>query len=82
MLPWSFSEEAAVAKIYCRSSNTICGWWRLPRLALSVITGGRQVDRDQRPDAGPADQHLIVTAERKFWRCVETGEPPALFGAH
>ena len=22
----------------------------------------------------------IVTAERKFWRCVETGEPPALFG--
>ena len=25
-------------------------------------------------------QHLIVTAERKFWRCVENGEPPALFG--
>ena len=24
--------------------------------------------------------HLIVTAERKFWRCVESGEPPALFG--
>jgi hypothetical protein len=23
---------------------------------------------------------LIVTAERKFWRCVESGEPPALFG--
>ena len=20
--------------------------------------------------------HLIVTAERKFWRCVESGEPP------
>ena len=25
-------------------------------------------------------QHLIVTAERKFWRCVENGEPPTLFG--
>src|SRR5262249_34047491 len=23
---------------------------------------------------------LIVTAERKFWRCVESGEPPRLFG--
>jgi hypothetical protein len=23
---------------------------------------------------------LIVTAERKFWRCVENGDPPALFG--
>jgi hypothetical protein len=22
----------------------------------------------------------IVTAERKFWRCVESGEPPTLFG--
>ncbi len=23
---------------------------------------------------------MIVTAERKFWRCVESGEPPRLFG--
>jgi len=23
---------------------------------------------------------LIVTAERKFWRCVESGEQPQLFG--
>ena len=22
----------------------------------------------------------MVTAERKFWRCVESGEPPRLFG--
>ena len=28
----------------------------------------------------PIRQHLIVTAERKFWRCVESGEPPRLFG--
>jgi hypothetical protein len=34
-------------------------------------------------DFGPSDplyQHLIVTAERKFWRCVESGEQPELFG--
>ena len=30
--------------------------------------------------ADPLYQHLIVTAERKFWRCVESGEPPSLFG--
>ena len=30
--------------------------------------------------ADPLYQHLIVTAERKFWRCVESGEPPRLFG--
>jgi hypothetical protein len=29
--------------------------------------------------ADPLYQHLIVTAERKFWRCVESGEPPRLF---
>src|SRR5262249_4176994 len=31
-------------------------------------------------NADPLYQHLIVTAERKFWRCVESGEPPRLFG--
>ena len=35
--------------------------------------------RDQ-VGSDPLYQHLIVTAERKFWRCVESGEPPALFG--
>ena len=30
--------------------------------------------------ADPLYQHLIVTAERKFWRCVESGEQPQLFG--
>src|SRR4029077_1267657 len=25
-------------------------------------------------------QHLLLTAEKKFWRCVETGETPQLFG--
>ena len=46
---------------------------------LSVITGGgKWVEITTHAD--PLYQHLIVTAERKFWRCVENGEPPALFG--
>ena len=30
--------------------------------------------------ADPLYQHLLLTAERKFWRCVQSGEPPRLFG--
>jgi hypothetical protein len=46
---------------------------------LSVITGGgKWVEITTHAD--PLYQHLIVTAERKFWRCVESGEPPRLFG--
>jgi hypothetical protein len=47
--------------------------------ALSVITGGgKWVEILARAD--PLYQHLIVTAERKFWRCVESGEQPQVFG--
>ena len=47
---------------------------------LSIITGGgKWVEIVTHAD--PLYQHLIVTAERKFWRCVESGEPPRLFGA-
>ena len=46
---------------------------------LSIITGGgKWVEIAAHAD--PLYQHLIVTAERKFWRCVESGEPPRLFG--
>lgn len=46
---------------------------------LSVITGGgKWVEITTHAD--PLYQHLIVTAERKFWRCVESGERPSLFG--
>ena len=46
---------------------------------LSVITGGgKWVEIATHAD--PLYQHLIVTAERKFWRCVESGEPPRLVG--
>jgi hypothetical protein len=40
---------------------------------LSVITGGgKWVGITVYAD--PLYQHLLFTAERKFWRCVETGE--------
>jgi hypothetical protein len=47
--------------------------------ALSVITGGGKWV-EIKTHADPLYQHLIVTAERKFWRCVESGETPRLFG--
>jgi len=46
---------------------------------LSVITGGGKW-LEITAHADPLYQHLIVTAERKFWCCVERGEPPRLFG--
>src|SRR5262249_2311443 len=46
---------------------------------LSVITGGGKWV-EILAHADPLYQHLIVTAERKFWRCVESGEEPTLFG--
>ena len=78
MLPWSFSEEAAVEKYAPQLQHNL--WVVAGRTAvLSVITGGgKWVEIDVPAD--PLYQHLIVTAERKFWRCVESGEPPTLFG--
>ena len=46
---------------------------------LSIITGGGKWVEISIP-ADPLYQHLLLTAERKFWRCVESGEPPHLFG--
>jgi predicted phage-related endonuclease len=78
MLPWSFSEEAAAKKYMPQLQHNM--WVVAARSAvLSVITGGgKWVEITTHAD--PLYQHLIVTAERKFWRCVESGEPPRLFG--
>jgi predicted phage-related endonuclease len=78
MLPWSFSEEAAAEKYMPQLQHNM--WVVAARTAvLSVITGGgKWVEITTHAD--PLYQHLIVTAERKFWRCVESGEPPRLFG--
>src|SRR5215470_11932359 len=78
MLPWAFSEEAAAEKYMPQLQHNM--WVVAARSAiLSVITGGGKW-LEIITHADPLYQHLIVTAERKFWRCVESGEPPRLFG--
>jgi predicted phage-related endonuclease len=78
MLPWSFSENAAAEKHMAQLQHNM--WVINARSGvLSIITGGGKWV-EIRIDADPLYQHLLLTAERKFWRCVESGEPPRLFG--
>src|SRR5258708_13533638 len=77
MLPWSFSEEAAAEKHMAQLQHNM--WVTNARLAaLSVITGGGKWV-EIKISGDPLYQHLLLTAEKKFWRCVENGEPPRLF---
>jgi predicted phage-related endonuclease len=78
MLPWSFSEEEAAAKHMAQLQHNM--WVANARSAvLSVITGGgKWVEISVHAD--PLYQHLLLTAEKKFWRCVMSGEMPRLFG--
>ena len=79
MLPWSFSEEAAAEKHMPQLQHNM--WVINARAAvLSIITGGGKW-LEIKISADPLYQHLLLTAEKKFWRCVESGEPPRLFGA-
>jgi hypothetical protein len=78
MLPWSFAAEAAVEKHAPQLQHNL--WVVTARTAvLSVITGGGRWIQIEVP-ADPLYQYLVATAERKFWRCVESGEPPTPFG--
>jgi predicted phage-related endonuclease len=79
MLPWSFSEEAAAAKHMAQVQHNM--WITNARAAvLSIITGGAKWI-EIKISADPLYQHLLLTGEKKFWRSVESGEPPSLFGA-
>ena len=78
MLPWTFSEEAAAEKHISQLQHNM-------RVAnarsavLSIITGGgKWVEITIHAD--PLYQHLLLTAEKKFWRCVQSGDAPRLFG--
>jgi hypothetical protein len=78
MLPWSFSEEAAAEKHMAQLQHNM--WITNAKSAvLSISTGGgKWVEM-----AIPSDslyQHLLLTAEKRFWRCVQTGETPCPFG--
>src|SRR5436305_7243011 len=78
MLPWSFSEEAAAEKHMAQLQHNM--WVTNSReAALSIITGGGKWVQITIP-ADSLYQHLLITAERKFWRCVQSGETPRLFG--
>jgi hypothetical protein len=78
MLPWSFSEEGAAEKYMAQLQHNM---WvtNAGMAALSIITGGgKWVEISIAAD--PLYQHLLLTAEKKFWRCVQFGDPPRLFG--
>ncbi len=79
MLPWSFSEEAAAEKHMPQLQHNM--WVTNAREAvLSIITGGGKWV-EIKVTADSLYQHLLLTAEKKFWRCVESGDPPRLFFA-
>ena len=78
MLPWSFSEEAAAEKHMAQLQHNM--WVTNAKAAvLSIITGGGKWVEISIP-ADCLYQHLLLTAEKKFWRCVESGEPLASLG--
>lgn len=77
MLPWAFTEEAAAEKHMAQLQHNM--WVVAARSSvLSIITGGGKWV-EIKIHADPLYQHLLLTAEKKFWRCVQNGEPPALF---
>ena len=75
MLPWTFSEEAAAEKHMAQLQHNM--WVTDSRSAvLSIITGGgKWVEMTVHAD--PLYQHLLLTAEKKFWRCVADRRAPS-----
>jgi predicted phage-related endonuclease len=79
MLPWSFSEETAAAKYMAQVQHNM--WVTHARLAvLSIITGGGKWVEITIP-MDPLYLTVLVSAEKKFWRCVQSGEIPHLINA-
>ena len=79
MLPWSFSEEAAAQKHMAQLQHNM---WVVnsKSAALSIVTGGgKWVEITVQADV--LYQHFLITAEKSFWRCVQTGEQPRPYGA-
>jgi predicted phage-related endonuclease len=79
MLPWSFSEEAAAEKYIAQVQHNM---WvtHLRTSVLSIITGGGKWVEITIP-MDPLYLTVLVSAEKKFWRCVQSGEPPHLINA-
>jgi predicted phage-related endonuclease len=79
MLPWSFSEIAAVEKYMAQLQHNM---WvtHLRASVLSIITGGGKWLEIAVP-MDPLYLSVLVSAEKKFWRCVQSGEAPHLVNA-
>jgi len=79
MLPWSFSEEAAAEKYMAQLQHNM---WvtHLRASVLSIITGGGKWVEITIP-MDPLYLSVLVSAEKKFWRCVQSGETPHLISA-
>src|SRR5262245_26877692 len=79
MLPWSFSEEAAAEKYMAQLQHNM---WvtHLRSSVLSIITGGGKWVEIAIP-MDPLYLSVLVHAEKKFWRCVQSGEVPHLITA-
>jgi len=79
MLPWSFSEEAAAEKYMAQLQHNM---WvtHLRTSVLSIITGGGKWVEIAIP-MDPLYLSVLVSAEKKFWRCVQSGETPHLINA-
>jgi putative phage-type endonuclease len=79
MLPWSFSEGAAAEKYMAQVQHNM--WVTHSRAAaLSIITGGGKWVEITIP-MDPLYLTVLVSAEKKFWRCVQSGEVPHLINA-
>jgi predicted phage-related endonuclease len=79
MLPWSFTEEAAAEKHMPQlQHNMLVTGAR--RAYLSILTGGGKWVVIE-VDADPVYQTVLLQVERIFWRCVNTGEVPVVYGA-
>jgi YqaJ-like viral recombinase domain len=79
MLPWSFSEEAAAEKYMAQLQHNM---WvtHLRTSVLSIISGGGKWVEVTIP-MDPLYLSVLVSAEKKFWRCVQSGETPHLISA-
>jgi YqaJ-like viral recombinase domain len=79
MLPWSFSEEAAAEKYMAQLQHNM---WvtHLRTSVLSIISGGGKWVEITIP-MDPLYLSVLVSAEKKFWRCVQSGETPHLVNA-
>jgi hypothetical protein len=79
MLPWSFSEQAAAEKHMAQLQHNM--WTtHLRSSVLSVITGGGKWVEIAIP-MDPLYLSVLIAAEKKFWRCVQSGEVPHLINA-